>query len=171
MNSLATSSKPLELAYDDEGAGTPVVLLHGLTFDRTTWRPVVEQRAFEQFQTAMGLDRVPPPVRTMVLAHQTLSQDLVVGYSDGPLRKDASEVETEMTQTMRRVRCPYLGVFGRILTPEQRAYMTDRLVDLHIEEWPGSGHFVHLADVDRFIPQLRSFVGLCISSAPSDACL
>ena len=25
-----------------EGAGTPVVLLHGLTFDRRTWRPIVE---------------------------------------------------------------------------------------------------------------------------------
>jgi pimeloyl-ACP methyl ester carboxylesterase len=31
------------LAYDDHGAGTPVVLLHGLTFDRTTWRPVIER--------------------------------------------------------------------------------------------------------------------------------
>jgi pimeloyl-ACP methyl ester carboxylesterase len=31
------------LAYDDEGAGAPVVFLHGLTFDRTTWRPIVER--------------------------------------------------------------------------------------------------------------------------------
>jgi pimeloyl-ACP methyl ester carboxylesterase len=30
------------LAYETEGAGTPVVLLHGLTFDRRTWRPVVD---------------------------------------------------------------------------------------------------------------------------------
>jgi pimeloyl-ACP methyl ester carboxylesterase len=28
------------LAYDEHGAGTPVVLLHGLTFDRRTWRPI-----------------------------------------------------------------------------------------------------------------------------------
>jgi pimeloyl-ACP methyl ester carboxylesterase len=31
------------LAYDDNGTGTPVVLLHGLTFDRRTWRPIVER--------------------------------------------------------------------------------------------------------------------------------
>jgi pimeloyl-ACP methyl ester carboxylesterase len=31
------------LAYDIEGAGTPVVFLHGLTFDRRTWRPVIDQ--------------------------------------------------------------------------------------------------------------------------------
>jgi len=31
------------LAYDIEGTGTPVVLLHGLTFDRRTWRPIIDR--------------------------------------------------------------------------------------------------------------------------------
>lgn len=31
------------LAYDIEGSGSPVVLLHGMTFDRRTWQPVIEQ--------------------------------------------------------------------------------------------------------------------------------
>jgi pimeloyl-ACP methyl ester carboxylesterase len=31
------------LAYDIEGSGTPVVFLHGLTFDRRTWRPIIYQ--------------------------------------------------------------------------------------------------------------------------------
>jgi pimeloyl-ACP methyl ester carboxylesterase len=31
------------LTYDIRGEGTPVVLLHGLTFDRTTWRPITER--------------------------------------------------------------------------------------------------------------------------------
>ncbi len=33
------------LAYDIEGTGTPVVFVHGLTFDRRTWRPIIEQLA------------------------------------------------------------------------------------------------------------------------------
>jgi pimeloyl-ACP methyl ester carboxylesterase len=39
-----TASTDLEpgLAYDIEGNGTPVVFLHGLTFDRRTWRPIIE---------------------------------------------------------------------------------------------------------------------------------
>ena len=32
------------LAYDIEGTGTPVVFLHGLTFDRRTWRPVIDRQ-------------------------------------------------------------------------------------------------------------------------------
>jgi pimeloyl-ACP methyl ester carboxylesterase len=31
------------LAYDIEGTGTPVVFLHGLTFDRRTWRPIIDR--------------------------------------------------------------------------------------------------------------------------------
>jgi pimeloyl-ACP methyl ester carboxylesterase len=31
------------LAYDIDGSGTPVVFLHGLTFDRRTWRPIIEE--------------------------------------------------------------------------------------------------------------------------------
>ena len=31
------------LAYDIEGTGTPVAFLHGLTFDRRTWRPIIDQ--------------------------------------------------------------------------------------------------------------------------------
>jgi pimeloyl-ACP methyl ester carboxylesterase len=31
------------LAYEKHGDGVPVVFLHGLTFNRTTWRPVIER--------------------------------------------------------------------------------------------------------------------------------
>ena len=39
----ATTDSMTSLAYDDEGAGTPVVFLHGLTFDRRTWWPIIER--------------------------------------------------------------------------------------------------------------------------------
>ena len=32
-----------ELAYDDQGSGVPVIFLHGLTFSRATWAPIIER--------------------------------------------------------------------------------------------------------------------------------
>jgi pimeloyl-ACP methyl ester carboxylesterase len=40
---MATATDLQGLAYDIEGTGTPVVFLHGLTFDRRTWRPITHQ--------------------------------------------------------------------------------------------------------------------------------
>ncbi len=39
----AATESVTRLAYDDEGAGTPVVFLHGLTFDRRSWGPIIER--------------------------------------------------------------------------------------------------------------------------------
>src|SRR4051812_32929160 len=39
----AAADAATRLAHDDEGGGTPVVFLHGLTFDRRTWRPIVDR--------------------------------------------------------------------------------------------------------------------------------
>jgi pimeloyl-ACP methyl ester carboxylesterase len=33
----------MTIAFDDAGTGVPVVFLHGLTFDRRTWRPILER--------------------------------------------------------------------------------------------------------------------------------
>jgi pimeloyl-ACP methyl ester carboxylesterase len=43
------------LAYDDRGAGTPVVLLHGLTFDRAAWAPIVGDLGEEVRTVAIDL--------------------------------------------------------------------------------------------------------------------
>jgi pimeloyl-ACP methyl ester carboxylesterase len=39
----AATHAATKLAFDDEGAGASVVFLHGLTFDRRTWRPIVDR--------------------------------------------------------------------------------------------------------------------------------
>jgi len=40
---ITTTGNLTTLAYETAGTGTPVVLLHGLTFDRTSWRPIVDE--------------------------------------------------------------------------------------------------------------------------------
>lgn len=53
---MATATDPATaLAYDIQGSGSPVVFLHGLTFDRRTWRPVIKRLDSSVTSTAIDL--------------------------------------------------------------------------------------------------------------------
>ena len=246
------------LAYEVEGAGTPVVFLHGLTFDRRTWRPIIDRlggsvwsiaidlpaqgesggapaplddgavqvhellsglgvqrpvvvghsmmgglafmyavayptrgivlvdngpdiRPFAElahrlepalrgpgfaevwrtFEDSLGLERIPEPVRSLVLAAHEVNQEVVVGYWETMLRTDPAELQAWIdTQIIPKLDVPCLGVFGRPVTDAERERF-ERLPDVQLEEWTGDGHFVHLVDPDRFTTRLRQFVDHC----------
>lgn len=259
---MSTATTGVRLANEDRGAGTPVVLLHGLTFNRTTWTPIVERlgndirtvavdlpghgetegsprslwevaslvhdtvtelgiarpiivghsmsgaiasiygasypvlgvvnvdqpveirpfarmvrsmwpalsgpsfaAAFEPFQASIGLDRVPEPLRSQVLATQDIRQELVLGYWDELMRTDPDDMQARIGDAAGHIACPYLAVFGRKLAPSERDDLLHRIAGVQIEEWPDSGHFVHLVDVDRFTSRLRLFIQFCKRTA------
>ena len=91
---MATATDPdTGLAYDIEGTGTPVVFLHGLTFDRRTWRPVIDQ--LDGSVTSIAIDlpahgdsggEPAPPVNVTEQIHRLLEtlgveRPVVVGHS------------------------------------------------------------------------------------------
>jgi pimeloyl-ACP methyl ester carboxylesterase len=81
------------LAYEIEGTGTPVVFLHGLTFDRRTWRPVIDQLGGSVTSIAIDLPAhgdsggEPTPLETVAeqlyrLLHALgVERPVVVGHS------------------------------------------------------------------------------------------
>src|SRR6476619_3070581 len=83
----------IRLAYDDEGTGTAVVFLHGLTFDRRTWRPIVQRLRGSVRSIAVDLpahgESDGPPVPLEVAAdriHELIASlgvelPVVVGHS------------------------------------------------------------------------------------------
>jgi pimeloyl-ACP methyl ester carboxylesterase len=64
----------MSLAYDTHGSGTPIVLLHGLTFDRTSWRPIIERLGDDVHTIAIDLpahgESAGPPAYIDVVAGQ-----------------------------------------------------------------------------------------------------
>jgi pimeloyl-ACP methyl ester carboxylesterase len=245
------------LAFEQAGAGVPVVLLHGLTFDRTTWRPIVERLGgavhtvafdlpghgdsggapcelqeladrlamalahldierpvmvghsisgsvagifgashpvrgvvvvdqslylrpfaelvrrlepglrenfaptFEAFQQSMRLELLPEPTRSQVLALQDVRRDLVLGYWRQVLRSDPEELQRSVESQISQLRAPLLCVYGRDLDAGERDYLRRLCPSAQIEEWPGSGHMVHLVHPDRFAERLDAFVREC----------
>jgi pimeloyl-ACP methyl ester carboxylesterase len=249
-----------QLAYEMSGDGAPVVLLHGLTFDRTSWRPIVERLrgrvssvafdlpahgesggaplpldrvaalvhsdldelgieqplvvghsmsgglatmyaaaypvrgavfvdatpylhpfvelvhrlepalrgdAFAEtfarvYQPSMGLHLVAPEV----MPAQRVRQDVVVGYWEELLSSDPDVFQARVDRLLDAIRVPVLGVFGHELASPERVRLAR--VGAELEEWAGRGHFVHLAEPDRFAERLLAFTARCETDALAD---
>jgi pimeloyl-ACP methyl ester carboxylesterase len=125
-------------------------LLRGSGFDE----------AWQGFEQSLGLERLPEPARSLVLETHRVSRPVVLGYWETVLSTDPAELQRSIDEQIAHVEAPCLGVFGRALTDGERERF-DRLPDVEIEEWQGSGHFVHLVEADRFTRRLREFLGRC----------
>jgi pimeloyl-ACP methyl ester carboxylesterase len=59
----------IQLADDFRGSGPPLVFVHGLTFDRTSWQPIIDRLAGAYRCTAanwLGTPmRMPPQLRCL----------------------------------------------------------------------------------------------------------
>jgi pimeloyl-ACP methyl ester carboxylesterase len=83
----------MSLAYETHGAGTPVVLLHGLTFDRSSWCPIIERLGDDMYTIAVDLpahgESAGPPAYLDVAADQVhelieqlgVERPVIVGHS------------------------------------------------------------------------------------------
>ena len=81
------------LAYETDGTGVPAVFLHGLTFDRGTWRPIIERLDGSVWSIAIDLPAhgesggTPGPLdEVAALVHELLGglgveRPIVVGHS------------------------------------------------------------------------------------------
>jgi len=116
------------------------------------------EHAFAPFQDSMGFDRVPEPLRSHALAAQHIRRDVVLGYWDELLRTDPDELQAWIENITATIDVPILAVFGDRLSQPERDYTRRLVPGAQIEEWPGSGHLVHLAEADRFAARLLEFV-------------
>jgi pimeloyl-ACP methyl ester carboxylesterase len=117
--------------------------------------------AFAPFQRSMGLELVPEPLRAAALDAQDVRQEVVLGYWDQLLRSDPGELQAWVEGLAGRIDVPYLAVFGAQLAGDARGYLRRLVPHVQLEEWDGRGHFVHLAEADRFAARLRAFADEC----------
>jgi pimeloyl-ACP methyl ester carboxylesterase len=248
----------IRLAYDLQGSGPDIVFVHGLTFDRTSWQPIIDRlageyrctaidlpghgdsdgpprplddiagvlhrllgelgieravvvghsmgsaltgtyaatypvrgvvdvdqplfvrpfaelvhslaaalrggdfhTAFEPFRQSIGIDRLPEPERSRILARQRIRQDLVVGYWDEMLHSTPEQLQARIDDTVTRIQAPFLAVFGHVLDAGEKQHLRRLLPSAEVEEWPDRGHVLHLMEPDRFAHRLATFAGQC----------
>jgi pimeloyl-ACP methyl ester carboxylesterase len=116
---------------------------------------------FARFVGGMGLDLVPEPLRSTALEGHEVRSEVVLGYWDELLRADANELQAHVEALAARITAPTLAVFGGPLTSAERDDLRRLVPGVQVEEWIGRGHFVHLAEADRFTARLLDFADFC----------
>ena len=108
---------------------------------------------WKQFAASMHVELLPASAQQVVLSTSTPRQELVLGYWREVLERTPSEL-AELTSAgldaLRAADVPYLIVAGSDPEPDYRQWLHDRLPQAVITVLPGSGHFPHLAQPDRF---------------------
>jgi pimeloyl-ACP methyl ester carboxylesterase len=113
------------------------------------------------FQNSMHVELLPEPDQALVLGCQRPSPGLVTSYWQELIESEIEQVVEWMDEVLCRVRrrgLPYVALYGRPVTAEVRAWVSERLPEAQILAWPAGHHFPHLSDPTRFAALVTGLV-------------
>jgi pimeloyl-ACP methyl ester carboxylesterase len=114
---------------------------------------------------ALAGDAVSDATRQTIEAHAAQApQDVVLAVYDILLRTDDDQLLTTAQDLMDNIDAPYLLIHGAELSPDYKEWVTTHLRNVTIEVWPESGHFLHLADPQRFVRRVLDFIDAQVPS-------
>jgi pimeloyl-ACP methyl ester carboxylesterase len=113
--------------------------------------------AFAPFRQSIGVDRLPEPERSRVASTQRIEQEVVLDHWTVPLTTPPAELQAEINGLLDAVTVPYLLLMGEAISDGDRELLRAHVPSAQLEEWPGNGHMVHLAQPDRFAERVAAF--------------
>jgi pimeloyl-ACP methyl ester carboxylesterase len=113
----------------------------------------------ELFFPSMHAELLPPAGQELVRATSRPDQQLVLSYWGQLLNGDVDAV-VELAEgalaAVRAAKVPYLYIAGSDVEPDYERWLAREIPQAETEVWPGSGHFPHLADPQRFAKVLAA---------------
>jgi pimeloyl-ACP methyl ester carboxylesterase len=113
----------------------------------------------ELFFPSMHAELLPPAGRELVRSTSRPDQQLVLGYWRQLLDGDVGavvEMASDALAAVRRSGVAYLYIAGADVEPGYARWLAREIPQAETEVWPGSGHFPHLADPQRFAKVLAT---------------
>lgn len=84
------------------------------------------------------------------------AQAATLGLLDPVLRESLSALASRANEVVRQLKSPTLLLLGKPASDVSlERFMGQPLAE--VEHWPGAGHWLHLAEPDRFVRRLRAF--------------
>ncbi len=124
--------------------------------------PLLRGEAFGQVMTGL-FDQLMGPLdrteRDRLTALRRPDQSVVLGVWDPIFSLSADELDAVVREMLAGIEVPYLSLHGEDPGPEYRVWLGGVIPQAEVEVWPGSGHYPHLMDPDRFLARVTRFVG------------
>lgn len=108
---------------------------------------------WQMFYTSFHVEQLPPAAQDLVRDTCRPRQRVVLGYWRQLLELPPAHFTAMVEQTTAALRAQsvsYLQIAGNDLDPGYRQWLGQHLPAAIVEVWPGTGHFPHLADPQRF---------------------
>ena len=105
------------------------------------------------FEDSFHAELLPAAAQELVRSTSHPTQAVVLEYWREVFELSSPSLAAlvdDVLAELRRTRVPYTFVSGGDVQPAERDWLTERLPDVRIEAWPGSGHFPHLARPEAF---------------------
>ncbi len=116
---------------------------------------------WEMFAASMQIELLPGSAQKLVRSISRPQQELVLGYWQQLLDRPTDEIVDLAAAALAALRdrgIPYLLVAGNTLEPGYQQWLSEKLPQVEIVVWPGSGHFPHLAHPERFAGRLATLM-------------
>lgn len=120
--------------------------------------------ALEPIRQSMGVELLPEPQRSSILARQRVDQELVLSYWTELLDTTPEEMQARIDRELNTLTVPVLAVFGHSLDASAHRHLLGHVPNVEIEQWPDLGHLLHLMAPDRFARRLAAFATACFST-------
>ena len=110
-------------------------------------------QVWEQFEASMGIGLLSRDAQELLRSARYVRQDLVAGYWREVIDEPPGELARKTADglaAVREAKVPYVYVGGHDPGAEYLDWQQRELPQTEVMVWPGSGHFPHLAQPERF---------------------
>jgi pimeloyl-ACP methyl ester carboxylesterase len=111
------------------------------------------------FEASFHTELLPREAQTLVRSTTHVDRELVLGYWSQIFERSAVELGAlvdEAAAAVRERHLPYVYVSGSAVEASYLQWLTARLPQVEVVQWPNSGHFPHLAHPDAFVELLAA---------------
>lgn len=115
-------------------------------------------QCWERFEGSLGYEHLTFSMRSHLLVHHVVKQDVVLAAWDWLLTERPDALQADIDARLRRITAPFLAIHGTDLGAGYAAWLAAAIQGpARVETWAGAGHFPHLARPEQFVATVQTF--------------